>query len=74
MLEENCLSNIDIDPKEIDIVKAKKEPFVFIGYNQTPRPLALKITGLSLTVFLERYDSSMVIFFFLILKQMKCPN
>ena len=68
------MSNIDIDPKEIDIVKAKKEPFVFIGYNQTPRSLALKITGLSLTVFLERDDSSMVIVFFLILKQMKCPN
>ena len=64
MLEENCLSNIDIDPKEIDIVRAKKEPFVFIGYNQTPRPLALKITGLSLTVFLERYDNFMVIVFF----------
>ena len=63
MLEENCLSNIDIDPKEIDIVRAKKEPFVFIGYNQTPRTLALKITGLSLTVFLERDDSSMVFFF-----------
>ena len=58
------MSNIDIDPKEIDIVKAKKEPFVFIGYNQTPRPLALKITGLSLTVFLERSDSSLVFFFF----------
>ena len=64
MLEENCLSNIDIDPKEIDIVRAKKEPFVFIGYNQTPRSLALKITGLSLTVFLERYDNFMVIVFF----------
>ena len=63
MLEENCLSNIDIDPKEIDMARAKKEPFVFIGYNQTPRPLALKITGLSLTVFLERYDSFMVFFF-----------
>ena len=58
------MSNIDIDPKEIDIVKTKREPFVFIGYNQTPRPLALKITGFSLTVFLERYDSSMVIVFF----------
>ena len=58
------MSNIDIDPKEIDIVKAKMEPFVFIGYTQSPRPLALKITGLSLTVFLERYDSAMVIFFF----------
>ena len=58
------MSNIDIDPKEIDIVKTKKEPFVFIGYNQTPRHLALKITGFSLTVFLERYDSSMVIVFF----------
>ena len=57
------MSNIDIDPKEIDIVKTKREPFVFIGYNQTPRPLALKITGFSLTVFLERYDSSMVIVF-----------
>ena len=64
MLEENCLSNIDIDPQEIDIVKTKKEPFVFIGYNQTPRPLALKITGFSLTVFLERYDSLMVFFSF----------
>ena len=58
------MSNIDIDPQEIDIIKAKQEPFVFIGYNQTPRPLALKITGLSLTVFLERYDSYMVIVFF----------
>ena len=63
MLEENCLSNIDIDPQEIDIIKTKKEPFVFIGYNQIPRSLALKITGLSLTVFLERYDSFMVISF-----------
>ena len=63
MLEENCLSNIDIDPMEIEIVRSKKEPFVFIGYNQTPRSLALKITGLSLTVFLERYDSFMVIIF-----------
>ena len=58
------MSNIDIDPKEIDIVKAKKEPFVFIGYNEKPKPLALKITGLSLTVFLERYDNFMVIVFF----------
>ena len=64
MLEENCLSNIDIDPKEIHIIRAKKEPFVFIGYNQTPRSLALKITGLSLTVFLERYDNFMVFFSF----------
>ena len=63
MLEENCLSNIDIDPMEIEIVRSKKEPFVFIGYNQTPRSLALKITGLSLTVFLERYDSFMVTIF-----------
>ena len=58
------MSNIDIDPMEIEIVRSKKEPFVFIGYNQTPRSLALKITGLSLTVFLERDDSSMVIIFF----------